>query len=121
MNSRSTSPPRTCFSSQMSSVPFSFAMRARMSRTSAASLGRSRGFSSTCADRLPRRDARSAGGPEITRARVSARCSQVQASLGLVVDEARKLRGDGALLPGRAQAHVDLVERALGGRRDEAR
>ena len=65
--------------------------------------------------------ARRAGGPEMTRARVSARCSQVQASLLLIVDEARELGGDGALLAGGAQAHIDFVEVALGRRRREAR
>ncbi len=80
MNSRSTRPPRTCLSSQGSRVPFSFSMRARMSRTSAAVLARSRGGESTSRMAFSTA-ARSAGGPEMTRARVSAMCSQVQASL----------------------------------------
>ena len=79
MNSRSTSPPATYFRFQRSLSPFSAAIAARISTTSPAIVPASRGRHSTSRMTFSTRAAK-AGGPETTRARVSAMCSQVQAS-----------------------------------------
>ena len=79
MNSRSTSPPATYFRSQRSLSPFSVAIAARISTTSPAISSASRARHSTSRITFSTRAA-NAGEPETTRARVSARCSQVQAS-----------------------------------------
>ena len=93
-------------------------MRARMSRTSAAVLARSRGVDEHVADGLLDRR------PQRRRAGDDARAGQRHVLpgpglAGLVVDEARELRGHRALLAGGTQAHVDLVEDAFRGRRGE--
>ena len=63
----------------MSSSPFSSAIARRMSATSPAVAAASRGRVSTLR-MTPSIFSRNAGDAEITRARVSAMCSQVQAS-----------------------------------------
>lgn len=80
MNSTSVVPPRTALTFQMSSDPFSRWMRARMSRTSAAVLAGSRGARITWSMHACMR-ALNCASPHRTRARVSAMCSQVHASL----------------------------------------
>ena len=67
-------------------------------------LGRDRAASRSAARIAASTRARSGGGPAMTRARVSAMCSHVQASLGLIVDEARELRGDRPLAGRRGAA-----------------
>ena len=79
MKSISTMPPAAYFRSQGSSSPFSCAIARRMSATSLAMPTGSRGRVSTSRMTLSIR-ARNSGDAEITRARVSAMCSQVQAS-----------------------------------------
>ena len=79
MNSMSTSPPGACFRSQAPSPPFSAAIMPRISITSARAFSASRFRDSA----LPITQSifdRMRLSPAIDRARVSAMCSQVQAS-----------------------------------------
>ncbi len=118
-----SSPPRTCFRSQISAVPFSSAIFARMALTSSATATRSRGRDSTdlivsliCeAQRHGSGDDAGAGQRQMLPRPGRAR---------LIVDEARELGRHRPLAAGRPQPHVHFIERAFGGlgreRRDQA-
>ena len=62
-----------------------------------------------------------AGAAEITRARVRAICSQVQASVAVVEAEAFEARRDRPLVAGGPQTHIDFVQHAFACARREAR
>ena len=80
MNSISISPPAAYLRSQRSPSPFSLAMAPRISTTSPAISSASRGRRRTSRMTSSTR-ASNAGDADTTRARVSAMCSQVQASV----------------------------------------
>ena len=113
-------PPETSLRSQGSWSPFSLrdqlAHRAHVARR--ASPG-SRGFGENGGDRRRRSRSPRLGSPATTRARVSAMCSQVSASVGLIEREGRELRRQRPLAPGGAQPQVDFVELARLGRRGQ--
>ena len=81
MNSMSTRPPAAFLRSQRARSPFSAAIARRISTTSPATMSASRGLHST--SRITASTCAASAGEEAdaTRARVSAMCSQVQASL----------------------------------------
>jgi hypothetical protein len=112
------SPPLASFRSNGWRGGRSRAIRSRIATTSSMVLPASRGrdrISSIAA--ATRRRAASAA---TTRARLSARCSQVQALLVVIGDEAGEARRQRAGIAGWPQAHVGFVEHALGGRRGHA-
>ena len=80
MNSMSIRPPAAYLRFQRSPSPFSAAMALRISTTSPAIVSASRGRHSTARITASTRAA-NCGEAETTRARVSAMCSQVHASL----------------------------------------
>ena len=107
--------------SQRSRGGFSFSISARISSASAGDLGavaRQRQDLARPRPR-PRRQARHRRRP--TRARVSAMCSQVQASSRWYFLNASTWVATGPLLPDGRKPKVELVEHALGGRRRHRR
>ena len=88
---------------------------------SASTLAGSCGAVQHLGDRLGDRGRRAPPGPATTRARVSAMMLPGPGLLGLVAAEAGERGGQRALPAGGAQAHVDLVEDALGHRRGQRR
>ena len=122
MNSRSTSPPGASFRSNGCRGGRSLRhQRSRIETTSSmvfARIARPRRGS----PRSPHRPGSpSPSSATTTRARLSARCSQVQALSLVIADEGRQARRQRPGIAGRPQPHVGLVEHALGGRRGHRR
>ena len=112
MKSMSTMPPAAYFRSQTSSSPFSSAMARRMSATSVATLA-ARAAAVSTSRMMFSILARNSGDAEITRARVSAMCSQVQASRSWYSAKEFEARGHRPGPAGGAQPHVHVIQHAV--------